>query len=43
MHKGKKLAEVLHADRQLLAIFSGMVLSAIFFVSLAATAGIWYF
>lgn len=38
----KKLLARLTSDRQLLAIFSGVVLSAIALISVAVTAGIWY-
>jgi hypothetical protein len=41
MHK-KNLIEVLHGDRELLVIFSGIILTAVAMLSLAITAGIWY-
>ena len=38
----KNLVKLMTRDRQLLSLFSGMVLSAAVLVSLAVTAGIWY-
>ena len=43
INRSKKLTAVLHDDRKLLAMFSGIILSALAFVSLAVTAGVWYF
>lgn len=38
----KNLITVLHDDRELLAIFSGIVLTGVAMLSLLVTAGIWY-
>ncbi len=38
----KSLVNLITRDRQLLKLFSGMVLSVVVMVSLAVTAGIWY-
>jgi len=42
INRSKRFTAVLHDDRKLLAIFSGMILSAMVFISLLATAGIWF-
>lgn len=38
----KKLLAILSSDRQLRAIFSGVVLAAVALLGVAVTAGIWY-
>ena len=38
----KNLVNLITRDRQLLRLFSGMILSVAIMVSLAVTAGIWY-
>ncbi len=43
MNNRKKLLAILGDDRELLTLFSGVVLSGIALVTLAVTAGIWYF
>lgn len=40
--KTRKLTAVLHDDRRLLELFSGIIFTAVALVSLAVTAGIWY-
>jgi hypothetical protein len=40
--KTRKLTAVLHDDRQLLKLFSGIILTAVALLSIAVTAGIWY-
>jgi hypothetical protein len=38
----KKLLNVLGGDRQLLGLFSGVVLSAFALLSVVVAAGVWY-
>jgi hypothetical protein len=38
----KNLLNILRVDRQLLAMFSGILFSFVIMISLAVTAGIWY-
>ena len=38
----KNLVNLITRDRQLMSLFSGMVLSLVVLVSLAVTAGVWY-
>lgn len=38
----KKLLAILSGDRQLRAIFSGVILAAVALLGVAVTAGIWY-
>jgi hypothetical protein len=38
----KNLIVVLHDDRKLLSLFSGIILTAVAMLSLAVTAGTWY-
>ena len=38
----KKLFAILSGDRQLRAIFSGVVLAVVALLGVAVTAGIWY-
>ncbi len=38
----KKLSNLLRGDRQLLAMFSGILFSFVVLISLAVTAGVWY-
>lgn len=38
----KNLVNLITRDRQLMRLFSGMILSVAIMVSLAVTAGIWY-
>ena len=38
----KNLLNLLHQDRQLMKLFTGMVVSVAVLISLAVTAGVWY-
>ncbi len=38
----RKLLTLLRVDRQLLAMFSGILFSFVVLISLAVTAGVWY-
>ena len=38
----KNLVNLITRDRQLMSLFSGMVLSVVVLVSLAVAAGVWY-
>lgn len=38
----KNLVNLITRDRQLLRLFSGMILSVAIMISLAVTAGVWY-
>ncbi len=38
----KKLLSILGGDKQLLAMFSGVILCAVALLSMAVTAGVWY-
>ena len=38
----KKLLAILSGDRQLRAIFSGVILAAVALIGVAITAGFWY-
>lgn len=38
----KNLVNLITRDRQLVSLFSGMVLAAIALLSVAITAGVWY-
>ena len=42
MMNKKNLVNLIRQDKQLKTLFSGMVMSLVFLVSLVVTAGVWY-